>query len=155
MGQQRNILRPGRCAVVQPVFRVVPRKGLSHRVSHPAHTVVLHTDGSKRGILQRMGNNTQRVERLLSEDHRRARHRHHRADNIFFPAAINLRKGKGHNTKKACFQIRASLFSSIHAYHNNILETPCCSHGIQNPRYFTVSGTFILLKIVSNNDYNM
>lgn len=68
--QQPVVLCPGRCLVVQPVLRAEPRKGLPHRFARAYHVCFLHIDGAQCRILQRVGNHSQRVERLLPQDHR-------------------------------------------------------------------------------------
>ena len=69
MGQQPLLLPARRCIMVQPVLRSGARQGLPHRVAHSDDTVVLHTDGPQRDILQPVGHHPQGMERMLITHH--------------------------------------------------------------------------------------
>lgn len=66
--RQRAVLRIGRNPMVQPVLRTQSRKRILERVTGSDYICILYIDGAQCHFLERLGYNSQRMERLLEED---------------------------------------------------------------------------------------
>ena len=91
VGEQPHFLLPGRRAVVQPILRAQPRKGVPHQLSCPHHIQLVHTDVTECGIFQCLGNYPEGVEGSLPENHHGFVDRYSSTDNQHFPSAANMR----------------------------------------------------------------
>ena len=90
MGEQSAVLPTGRCPVVFTVLRTLVRTVVLRGWRHDGYAVVLHPDGTERGVLQRLGNNPQGVEGLFTEDYSSSRLWHRSTDYLQLPATTDL-----------------------------------------------------------------
>lgn len=110
MGQQLYLLLVSRSVVVQSVLRIGIGQGIPYRITRINHIRLLHSYGTQRGVLKRMGHHTERVEGLFAKDHSRVGCRFDSIDNIVIPATPSLTTAISKQRNPRSFTVTGILF---------------------------------------------